>query len=196
MKRILYFDSFKNQPFKILTWNHVLCRMCVDSDSLTGSGCSYWMWDKRVLAVSWGNGLHGPKEPRQHERGCGAKPKVFPWNQELFRKKRRNQGPAAWAARAVRVYFKSKPLDNFFLLGGRVEGVGENHKDSNSRICKIVTPHLASVIREWGVPHKWVFQIIELYSPKSQGLKEINRFDSKLSNVFVCFQRLGTQMAI
>lgn len=64
---------------------------------------------------------------------------------ELFRKTGRNQGPAAWAAGAVGVYFKSKPLDNFVWAG---EGFGENHKDSNSRICKIVTPHLTSVIRE------------------------------------------------
>lgn len=59
----------------------------------------------------------------------------------------------------------------------------KNHKDSNLSIYRMVTPHLASIIREWGVPHKWVFQIIELYSPKSQGLKEINHFDSFLKYV-------------
>ena len=58
-----------------------------------------------------------------------------------FPKTSLNQGPAGEGARATRVCFKSKPPDNFFFWV-------KNHKDSNLRICRTATPHLASVIRE------------------------------------------------
>lgn len=157
-----------------------LCRTHAESDSPSGSECGCWMWEGRKRVLAWRNGLSGPQESRQHGSGHVAlagwcsKQKTFPGSQGFLPKTSLHQDPLPKSSEGV---LQAKPLDDFFFFWVK------NHKDSNLSIYRMVTPHLASVIREWGVPHKWVFQIIELYSPKSQGLKEINHFDSFLKYV-------------
>lgn len=82
--------------------------------------------------------------------------------------------------------FQAKPPDNFFFFWVK------NRKDSNLRIYRILTPHLPGVIWERGVPHKRVFQIIELYSLKSQSLKEINHVDRQRFSPFSAALRVRT----
>lgn len=123
-------------------------RMASDVPSI--SGCGYWMWEKTVLAVSCRNWLNGLWQPRQHgDQGWGAvgmplwlaglEAKIFPRCHGAPPHQR--QG---FSRTQLPKELKSKPLDNFFFLFFWVK----NHKDSNLRIYRMVTPHLASVIRE------------------------------------------------